>query len=240
MKKILLSLAALASLSFIAESQSAFAQGEKAGGAGAPAAQASAKIGLVDMGKVFKKYEKFARLREDLQGQMTQMQNEAKGVKAQVEKLSEELKGYNKDSKEYRALQEKIVRITTEYEAKMKLAGPEMARKEAQIFEDVYLEVTDVVKKYAEFYNYTLVIRFNSDQIDADSPQQLAQGLNKLVLYHRPENDITQPVIDFLNKQFVKNGGVAGGGAGAGAGAAKPTQPAPNRTATGGSGNPRN
>lgn len=210
MKKILLSLAALASLSLFSGSSLVFAQSDKGTTGGAAAtAPVPAKIGLVDMGKVFKQYEKFSRLREDLQGQMTQMQGEAKGIKGQVEKLSEEMKGYNKDSKEYRALQEKIVRITTDYEARIKIAGPDMARKEAQIFEDVYLEVADVIKMYAEYYKYTLVIRFNSDQIDADSPQQLSQGLNKLVLYHRPQDDITQPVIDYLNKQYAKKSGGA-------------------------------
>ncbi len=230
MKKFLFSIAALASLSLMTESPSAFAQAEKPAG-GAAASQLPTKIGLVDMGKVFKQYEKFARLREELQGQMTVMQGEAKGIKAQVEKMSEEMKGYNKDSKEYRALQERIVRVTTDYEAKMKLAGPEMARKEAQIFEDVYLEVTDVIKKYAEYFNFTMVIRFNSEQIDADSPQQLTQGLNKLVLYHRPQDDITQPVIDFLNKQYAKNGGATAGGGG---GAAKPAVPPANRNANAG------
>ncbi len=233
MKRILLSLVAVASLSMLATSQTAFAQGEKAGGA-APAAAANVptKIGLVDMAKVFKKYDKFTRLREDLQAQMSQMQNEAKGVKAQAEKIAEEMKGFNKDSKEYKALQEKLVRLTSDFDTKAKIAAPDMARKEAQIFEDVYLEVADVIKMYAEFYKYTLVLRFNSDQIDADSPQQLANGLNKLVLYHRAQDDITEPVIEYLNRQYAKKGGVAPASGGA--------APAPDRAAAKPGANSRN
>lgn len=190
---------------------SAFAQGQPAAGA-AKAPDIPAKIGLVDMAKVFKKYEKFEHLRNDLQAEMGQMQAEAKTIKGQVDAIQQEMKEYNKDSKEYKSLQEKMVRMTTGFEAKAKLSAPEFARREAQIFEEVYLDATNIVKLYAEFYKYTLVLRFNSDQIDADTPQQLANGLNKLVLYHRTQDDITDVVIEALNKKYRKETGVATGG----------------------------
>lgn len=171
------------------------------------------KIGLVDMARVFKEYEKFSRLREDLEGQKGELIESAKQAKAAATKIAEEMKQFGQDSNEYRIREEKITKLSTEFETRARIAQRDLARKEAEVFETVYVEASDVIARYAKHFNYTLVLRFNSEQIDADNPQKLANGLNKLVLYNRPQDDITDPVVEALNREFAKKTGPVAGGA---------------------------
>lgn len=201
MKKLILSLAAFAAIGAYVVN----AQGQAPASATADkTANLPVKIGLVDMARVFKEYGKFTSLREELQAEMVAMQDEAKSIKAQVNKLAEQMKQLNADSPEYRAIEEKIAKQTSEFEARMRLKQRDLARREAEIFETVYMEASDVVKQYAEYYKFTIVMRFNSESIDSDNPQKLANGLNKLVIYHRPQDDITDPVIEYLNRKQDK------------------------------------
>ncbi|HEY4261494.1 MAG TPA: OmpH family outer membrane protein, partial [Schlesneria sp.] len=66
-----------------------------------------------------------------------------------------------------------------------------------------YNETSEAVKKYADFYKYTLVIRFNREDLDTENPQNLLQGMNRQVVYHRGEDDITVSVLDYLNRRYT-------------------------------------
>ena len=52
-------------------------------------------------------------------------------------------------------------------------------------------------------HKYTLVIRFNREELDTENPQNLLQGMNRQVVYHKPEDDITVSVLDYLNRKFT-------------------------------------
>ena len=56
----------------------------------------------------------------------------------------------------------------------------------------------------ADAWGYTLVLRFNSRASEAVTPNSVVGELQRQVVYHRPEDDITKPVIEYLNKQFLK------------------------------------
>ena len=48
------------------------------------------------------------------------------------------------------------------------------------------------MQKYASHFNYTLVLRFTSDDVETtENPEEVMRGLNKQVVYYRPSDDIT-------------------------------------------------
>ena len=169
------------------------------------AAKLPVKIGLVDMARVFKEYDKFNALREDLKSEMKADMDAAQALAAKAKSLQEELKLLNRGSPDFIKKEAELARVHSDFETKRKLINSKNMREEARIFEQVYLEARDAVKLYAEYYKYTLIIRFNSAPIDAENPQSLANSLNKLIVYHQPQNDITGAVIDYLNRQWERN-----------------------------------
>lgn len=204
MKKTVLSVAALASLAVLV----APALGQNAKPAGKPALK-PAVIGLVDMAKVFKEYKKFGDLRNQLQAEMQQKQAEAQAIAKEATKIKEELKLLTPGSPDFVRRETDLTRLSTEFQTKGKVAEAHLRRREAEIFEDVYRDAIKVVKLYAEYYGYSMVLRFNSEPLSAENPQKLTTGLNKLVVYSKPESNITEAVYDYLNRQYKPTGGAA-------------------------------
>ena len=75
------------------------AMGQTQPAAATPAAPV--KIGLVDMARVFKEYNKFEDMRASLKGEMETALAEAKKIAANAEKVKEELKLLKPGSAEY-------------------------------------------------------------------------------------------------------------------------------------------
>lgn len=179
------------------------AMGQNQPAAAAPAAPAPVKIGLVDMARVFKEYNKFEDMRASLKAEMEVALAEAKKIAAEAEKVKEELKLLKPGSAEYIKRESDLAQLSSDFETKRKLANVQYQRKEAEIFQDIYIDSVGVIKLYAEHFKFSMVMRFNSAELDKTNPTSLANGLNKLVIYHRPQDDITDAVIDYLNRKYT-------------------------------------
>lgn len=197
MKK--LTLALIAALCLSGTFGTAQAQNTKPAASAAPV-----KIGLVDMARVFKEYRKFQSLRDNLKGIMETRMKEAQAIATEAKTISEEIKLLRQGSAEFIAKEARLAELTTQFQTKQKLAQAEYVREEAKIFEQIYVEARDVIKLYSEHFKYTLVLRFNSKTLDSETggPQDVANSLNKLVVYHRKQDDITDAVIEYLNRKF--------------------------------------
>jgi len=161
------------------------------------------KIGLVDMARVFKEYNKFEDMRASLKGEMEVALAEAKRIAADAEKIKEELKLLKQGSAEYIKRESDLAQLSSDFETKRKLANVQYQRKEAEIFQDIYVDAVGVIKLYAEHFKFSMVMRFNSAELDKNDQASVVNGLNKLVIYHRPQDDITDAVIDYLNRKYT-------------------------------------
>ncbi|MEO1995698.1 MAG: OmpH family outer membrane protein [Planctomycetaceae bacterium] len=171
------------------------------------------KVGLIDMAHVFQNYRKFEVLREDLKGQIGQSDKQAKQMAASMKSLQEEMKELKSGSPANIQVEKKLLKAKSEFDAFSQGARRDLMRKESQIYKTVYLEVADAVQKYAAYYNYTLIIRFNRQALDEKAtPPEVVQRMNKQVVYFRPNDDITESVLKYLNDKYQKSAGAAPAG----------------------------
>lgn len=205
MKKNLLSASVVAVLSCVLSlSGSAWGQAKPNEGAAPAASTAPHKVALVDMAYVFKNYKKFEVLREYLKEEIQASEGEAKSRAEAVQNLQKTMKALNEGSPEFTTAEQKLAKASAEFEAFRRQAQREFLKKESQIYHQVYTEASEAVAKYAKYYNYTLVMRFNREELDTENAQKLIEGMNRQVVYHRGEDDITESVVDFLNKMYDK------------------------------------
>lgn len=205
MKKAILSASALAMLLGCTFSvMNAWGQNEAA----APASK-NANIALIDMAEVFNKYEKFAVMRDALKTEIEKTDLEAQQMGKEIQGLQARMKEVKQGSADYVAMESELTRLTTEFETFRKVKQREFMRQEAQLFHTTYSEVTELVAKYAEYSKYTMVLRFNREELSTADPQQLIQGMNRQVVYFRPSDDITDQVISYLNRNYEKEAGGA-------------------------------
>jgi Skp family chaperone for outer membrane proteins len=163
------------------------------------------QIGLIDMAHVFKEYAKFKALSDSLKADVQAVDEEAKGKVLAVQQMQAKLTGGTlaEGSQDYTDLESQIVSAATELETFRKVKQREFLRKEADIYKTVYLEVQDAVQMYASHYKYTLIMRFNRDSVEsAENPQEIIQSMNRPVVYHQTQDDLTDPILKYLNEQY--------------------------------------
>ena len=223
MRKLLLSSAVLAGLASVfvnAYGQNAGTGGTKktATPAAAAASQAEAphKIALIDMGRVFKEYQKIEVLKEDWKSEFQVNEDNAKKLTAQVQQVIEEMKTYKQGTAEFIKLEKQHTDLTAKLGAFKQTAQRELLRKEAELLKTVYLETMDVVEKFADRFGYTLVMRFNSDTFEGEDMSKMQLVMNRVIIFHRAEDDLTDGVIKYLNRQFTAGQPKAANNAGAG------------------------
>lgn len=184
-----------------------------AGTAAASNPDAPHKVALIDMAQVFKKYKKFEDLRQDLKAEIEQSEALAKQKAEKLQKMQAKLKDLKEGTDLFTEQEKQLAKESAEFEAFRRQMQREFLKKESQIYLTVYQEVTDTVSKYAQHKSYTLVIRFNRDELDTDNPQNLIQGMNRQVVYYRGDDDITDTVLNALNKRYETQASRSDGGA---------------------------
>jgi outer membrane protein len=194
-----------------------YARNGRAQDGGAPAAAQPAgphQIGLIDMAHVFKEYEKFKTLSEDLRAQVQESDAEAQTMVQALQQTQAQMSSgtYAAGSPEYQQLEQQLIEQQTEIENFRKRKQLEFLRKEADIYKTVYLEVQDAVGMYARHYKYTLIMRFNRAKVeDAENPQEIIQSMNRPVVFYKSQDDLTDPILNYLNQQYTRTTGGAAG-----------------------------
>lgn len=210
MKKLIVSLSAVAGL--LAVLLAATPTMGQQGGAAAPAARQpkAHQVGLIDMAYVFNNYEKFKALQQGVQDELKVAKDKAQVTIDEIKKLSEQLSSgqIKPDSPDAQRIERDILKMQAELQVFGQMTQNANLKREAEIYKQIYLEVQDAIKTYADHYGYTLIIRFDRESVaESNDPQQVLQRLTRQVVYHRGEDDLTMVILNYLNKTYASAGG---------------------------------
>lgn len=170
---------------------------------GAPGAAAlSTRVALVNLGQVFRNYQKFKNFEEQMksstlwyQKQIDDRKNHLTQMQADYQKQTD-ANARDQVEKQMKQLQREVQDMTDD--AKTKLSKAEFDQ-----LVQTYREVQDATSRYARVHNFELVLHYN-DGIGADAfapaifSRKLANGACQ-PLYMAPGMDITGDVIAMLN-----------------------------------------
>lgn len=161
------------------------------------------KIALIDMAYVFKNYKKFGEMRDGLKVDIQASEDKIKQEVEILKTMQEQMKKMVEGTPQYKEAEQKLASKASEMQVYKQIQQREFLRRESQIYKSIYNEVTAAVTKYAEYYKYSLVMRFKRDEMPtSDDPQEVLNKMSGNVIYHRPEDDITDAVLDFLNRSY--------------------------------------
>ena len=172
----------------------------------ANSASAPHKIALIDISKVLKNYKKVDALRAEIKAEIAKSEPHRTSLVKQIETINKRLMtgGIEPGSAKAAELEQQGDQVKAELVVFNKNERKRILRREAQLLKTIHGEIKAVVKRAADAWHYTLVLRFNSRSSEAVTPNSVVGELQRQVVYHRPEDDITKPVIEYLNKQFLK------------------------------------
>lgn len=165
------------------------------------------KIGLIDMAHVFKNYQKFTALTEALQREVESSDGQARSLIEQLQQIEKQLTSgdLQEGSPDFVRLETQMVEVQTRLQSLRQTAQREFLRKEAELYKTVYLEVEEMVRRYATHFNYTLVMRFDRKSVgEAENPRDIINGMNRQVLYYHQQDDLTDPILEVMNDVWRK------------------------------------
>jgi Skp family chaperone for outer membrane proteins len=186
--------------------------GSAAGQGGKSSDDVPHKIGLIDMGQIFNEYEKLKVLREEQTAAVQESEAKAKKFVASIQTMQADMKEFKEGTPEYTAKEQQFAKLTSDFDTFRKVTQRDLLRKEAKMYHTVYLEVQDAVEKLCNYHGYTMVMRFNKEELNSTDPQKLIQGMNRPVVFHRVRDDMTNTVLKMLNQSFGKAAAPAAAG----------------------------
>ena len=174
----------------------------------ATAEEEDLKIGIVDIGSVFEKYQKRIDLDQELKEQEKGFQDEINKKRKGIIDLDEETQLLDLGS-ENRGINENLMeRKNVELEGYAKFAERQLLKKYKDFFENIYQEVVRKVEEIGEQEAFDIIIK--KEEADLKSAKisdlQFKIGI-RTVLYHSDSVDITLGVVEALNASYSKEKG---------------------------------
>ncbi len=169
----------------------------------ASASSKGLKVGVVDLNAVFEKYEKRKSFDAQLKEMEKQHQKNVNDKKKELVSLSEKIQLMDLGSEARKKDEESFDRKNMELESYVKFAEKSLAKKYKDSFENLYTEVCKEVENIGKREQYDLIIKKEEPELQSSgiSELQFKVGI-KTVLYNSENVDITNQVIDNLNRRY--------------------------------------
>lgn len=171
------------------------------------------RVAVVDVARVFKAHRRFNQELEMLKQDAETFQLSMRTSQEQLQQRVDAARAQDPNSAAFRAAEAELTTQLAQLQVTQRQKGRELAEKEARLYFEVYLQVTNAIATHADNNGINLVLRYNSDPIDPADPKSILEGVNREVMFQQGR-DVTDEIIAMVN-----------GGQAAPATATRPTVP---------------
>ena len=156
---------------------------------------AQTNVALCDVGLIFKSHPVFSSELAQLKQQADQFRQETTQLEQQLMQKAEVLRQYEVGSVEFNNAETKLAQEKASMEVQQRDKMRKLMQQEAELHFQTYEQVKQVISTYCQEQGIQLVLRYNSEQEQATSPQEIMQLVNGSVIYHQNRKDITSNII---------------------------------------------
>jgi len=179
---------------------SGYAQGQPRGNPATSAVPAGTRVAVIDINFIFKNHLRFKQTMDGIKTEIETFETYLRDERNNITAKSEQLNALPMGSPQYKQLEEQITDMHAKLGLKTGRKRKEILEREAKVYYNSYKEIEDRVSKFADQYGIGLVMRFNSEPMDATKRESVLQGINRAVVFQRSLN-ITNAIIEDLNRQ---------------------------------------
>jgi Skp family chaperone for outer membrane proteins len=185
----------------------------KAPAQGQPGRPAGHNIAVVDVSIIFKKHARFQQMVEKFKKDVQAAEGTLKKEYDLIKGLQEQLKGLTPGSPTFKEMEQRIAHSGADLQIKQATQKKDLMEYEGRIYYQVYRELDDSVKRFAQKNGIALVLRYASDPVDNPIDRnEIVRGINKSVVYVDPSLDITDWILQDLNRSSAAGAGNTGVG----------------------------
>ena len=176
----------------------------------ASAEETGHRIAVVDVAYIFKNHPGIKAQVEKVEADLKAYDAELQGKREDLKQAAEQLKAFKVGSAEYAAQEERVAEMESKLRLDMARKRKELADAEAQIYFSNYQLIANGVKFLAGHYKINLVLRYNSESMDLDTPDSVIRGVMKNIVYHDEALDMTKGVMQYLDQTMKTAQGASG------------------------------
>ncbi|MGQ9564718.1 MAG: OmpH family outer membrane protein [Thermogutta sp.] len=156
-------------------------------------------IAMVDIEYIFKNHLRFKQEMSVLRSEATAVEQWAQREQESIKSLAEQLKDHQPGTPTYNQLDDALVKRQKDFEAEIIKKRKDFLLREAKLHYATYQEIVNEIQYLATANGIAVVLRFNGQQVDANSPDDILRYINQLIVYQAPELDLTPLVLQRLN-----------------------------------------
>jgi Skp family chaperone for outer membrane proteins len=160
-------------------------------------------VAVLDVAKVFKDNavfdSKMKAIKSEADQLRTQITQQQEGIKGEAQQLTQ----YEVGSAERNNMEGQLEQKQTALRTKARQAEADLLNREARIYYDTYEQLKSVVGEIAAQNNISLVLRFDSEEVDPTNRAEVIKGVNRSVVFHR-RVDLTGMVSKAMNARSAQ------------------------------------
>lgn len=165
-------------------------------------ASAAGKVAVIDIAKIFREHQGIKYQIEQVNATMKEYETAIQAKQDEIRQAAGALKQYKVGTPEYAAQEEKIAEMDSKLRLDATRHKKELADREAKIYFENYQTISDIVRQIAEYNQISLVLRYNSEQMDLENPDTVLRAVMKNVVYNDARIDLTDTVMKVLDDKL--------------------------------------
>ena len=156
-------------------------------------------IAVVDISYIFKEYSRFKAQIDAMKTEVQVVETRLRTDRQEIAKSEERLKQFKPGTPDYKKLDEQVSRRKADFNLSATRDRKDFMEREAKIYHQTYLEVSQAIAFYAQRHNIGLVLRFNGDPIEDAERTTVLRQINKPVIFQNGI-DITPDILAVLRQ----------------------------------------
>jgi Skp family chaperone for outer membrane proteins len=162
---------------------------------------AGPRLALLDVSHIFKNHLRFKAYMDEMKADVERAEAQVKQQDEAIQKMVENLQGYKVGSQDYKALEEEIANRRAKLAIAVQMQRKDFLQREARIYHNVYREIEQELNAFCQSNAIAMVLRFNGEPVDVDKPDSVMVWINRPVVWYNQGLDITQYILDALNRR---------------------------------------
>ena len=151
-------------------------------------------VAVLDVAEVFKDNGTFDQSMKNIKAQAEKLKVEIQGQQEKIRSDAASLIEYETGSPDRNRLEAELEQRQAALRTRARQSEQDLLNREAEVYFQTYSKMQSVVESIAKKYNISLVLRFDSAEIDKTSRPEVIKGVNRAVVYHH-KLDLTTMVV---------------------------------------------